>query len=71
MDNDDNLRRTLAVAGLHAYVEVQSQRSDQRVVLCRACGTSSPPLAPGNEVEWFKRHAAEVSEEHSRSRFRG
>lgn len=71
MDDDDQPRHALAVAGLRAYVEVRGKPGDSRVVLCRACGASSPLLAPGKEMEWFKRHAAEASEEHSRARFKG
>jgi hypothetical protein len=70
MDDDDQPRQTLAVAGLRAYVAVHGKRGDQRVVLCRACGISSPPLAPGQEMDWFKEHAAEVSEDHRRAKFK-
>jgi hypothetical protein len=64
---DDQLQ-PLMVAGLSAYVEVQGKREQRRVVLCRACGNSSPPLAPDHETHWFSRHAAEDREEHRRAR---
>ena len=70
MDDRDQPRRILAVDGLTAYVEPHGKQGDQRVVLCRACGTSSPPLDAGHEMDWFKRHAAKVSEEHRRARFK-
>lgn len=60
----------MAVGGITAYVEVYGKDGDQRVVLCRACGASSPPLDAGQEMDWFKRHAAKVSQEHRRARFR-
>jgi hypothetical protein len=61
-------QRQLTVAGLSAYVEVYSKLEQRRVVLCRACGASSPPLAPDHETDWFERHAAENRAEHHRAR---
>jgi hypothetical protein len=67
---DDRGERILTVAGLSAYVESQGQGNveQRRVVLCRACGHSSPPLSPDQETDWFNRHAAEDREEHRRAR---
>jgi hypothetical protein len=67
---DDRPRRTLSVGGITADVEVYGNDGDQRVVLCRACGISSPPLARSQAMDWFKQHAAKVSEEHRRARTR-
>jgi hypothetical protein len=67
MDDGDLPRQTLAVAGLTAHVEVRGEKGEQRVVLCRACGASSPSLTAGREIDWFKRHAAEDREEHRRA----
>jgi hypothetical protein len=65
---DDEKPSILAEAGVSAYVRVDGSQGELRVVLCRACGTSSPPLAAGHETDWFKRHAAEDREEHRRRR---
>jgi hypothetical protein len=56
--------------GLSAYVDVHDHRSDLLVVLCRACGDRSPPLAYGEATDWFKGHAAKKTEEHRRWRAR-
>ena len=66
--DDDQPRHYLTAEGLTAYVEVHGTRSVERVVLCRACGIRSPPLDVGHVMDWFKRHAAEVSEEHHRAK---
>jgi hypothetical protein len=58
----------LEAGGLSAYVELEGKQGDRRVVLCRACGASSPPLAPEHDTAWFARHAAEAREEHRRAR---
>jgi hypothetical protein len=70
---DDREDRILTVAGLSAYVESQGQGNaeQRRVVLCRACGHSSPPLTRDQETDWFHRHAAEDREEHRRARAKG
>jgi hypothetical protein len=69
---DDREERILTVAGLSAYVEPHGQAQDnaerRHVVLCRACGHSSPPLTSDQETDWFNRHAAEDREEHRRAR---
>jgi hypothetical protein len=61
-------RHLLEAGGLSAYVEIEGRQGEHRVVLCRACGASSLTLAPDQETEWFKRHAAEDREEHRRAR---
>jgi hypothetical protein len=70
---DDREDRILTVAGLSAYVESHGHGNAEprRVVLCRACGNSSPPLTPDQETDWFHRHAAEDREEHRRARAKG
>ena len=64
----DQKRHLLEAGGLSAYVEIEGRHGEHRVVLCRACGASSLTLAPEQETDWFRRHAADDREEHRRAR---
>jgi hypothetical protein len=65
---DDEKSSILTEAGISAYVRRDGTDEELRVVLCRACGASSPALPAGHEADWFKRHVAEVREKHRRRR---
>ena len=65
---DDPKEYILTEAGLSAYVRIHGKQGELRVVLCRACVVSSPPLAAGHETDWVKQHAAKDCEERHRSR---
>jgi len=65
---DDPNDYILTEAGLSAYVRVQGKQGELRVVLCRACVVSAPPIPAGQETDWFKQHATEDCEEHRRWR---
>ena len=60
----DPCPHTLFEAGLSAYVRAETTDGELRVVVCRACGTASSPLAAEHEIDWFRQHVAEDFEEH-------